>query len=136
MFLSFFGNIASIIGLLITIVILKNVDTIKKGYLMKARLPAIINRLEKIRKECNSLFDDIPGNQEPIIAAFKRIKSILQNLEKKLDGDERRRTKKLINEIKKYDRPISNNFAWDIVQNTDAIIELLKQHQKDKKWGH
>jgi len=136
------GALASIVGLLITLLILNEAKKIRRSFLQKIRIPEAYKTLSEISRLLSTLISAWPGEKQQILKELARIRSILLNLKSKLDGDDKRQAESLIRKLgyKKlfYRRQdlskLNKDDLWNIYSELIAIVELLKQTNNDIKW--
>jgi hypothetical protein len=136
------GALASIIGLFITLLILNEAKNIRRSFVQKIRIPEAYKTLSEISSLLSKLISSWPEEKQEILKELARIRSILLNLKSKLDGDDKRQTVNLIRKLG-YKRffwrrqdlsKLNKNELWDIYSELIAIVESLKQTNKDIKW--
>lgn len=137
--LSIAGNLASLLGFVVSCYVLWDLQKIKKQFIFKARIPAQIESLEGQAKElADSLStNDIRAIEQKISVA----NSILKNLSEKANSDIRKEIVNLIKKIQDYysisskDLGPGMNKAYEIYSSMLGIVEALRQQHEDSKWS-
>ncbi|HGM5452873.1 hypothetical protein [Serratia marcescens] len=134
----------TILGFIITIIILKQTKDIKKSFLNKARLPEIQNELNSCASNINKQIDDWEGSKERISVEFSKCAGLLDSLIKKLDNEQNIRAKALLKKLKSRPYyilpPIKNRItnketAWSLYEDLSELNSNLSQIIKDSHWG-
>ena len=136
------GSLASIIGLAITILVLNEAKNIRRSFVQKIRIPEAYKTLSEISNILSKLISLWPKEKQEILKELARIRSILLNLKSKLDGDDKKQAENLIRKLgyknffwSRQDlSKLNKDDLWNIYSELIAIIESLKQTDKDIRW--
>ncbi len=135
--LSSTGSVASIGGLIITIVVMINVRRIRKGFLFRARFPELLGRLENYTNELPILLESFNANRTEIEQTLSACNADLRNLSTKIDN------KFLRNDIVKLMRMISDvgrveleskEIVSNIFLKLSFLVQSLKNFKNDQDW--
>ena len=132
---SLMGGIASILGLFISILILWGLRSIRLHYLLKARIPDLIDSLSEKADQLSKYYQDFDSSIREIETNLRQCEATLKNLKIKVSGVERQAVKALLKKFKKKERPIRIDTAWDIYDDLQGLIESLKHLMRDRKWS-
>ena len=138
--LSIAGNIASLVGVVISCYVVWDLQKIKKQFIFKARIPDLIKALEEHVKQLSASIntDDIRAIEQIISIT----NPVLDNLSKKVHSDIRKNINILIEEIQAYDSMSNKELksgkdkAYKIHNSMLSIVEALKQQHEDSKWSY
>jgi hypothetical protein len=141
------GNIASIIGVFISLYLIYALRKIHKHFLFKARFPELKRSLSDKSSKLSDLLQDFDNNKPDIKHNLRLIETILKNCEKKVDGEYKKSVSTLKIEIGKFNNsnskinkmfnyyiPITHDNVWEVYSKLQALIEDLNQKLKDSKW--
>jgi hypothetical protein len=129
------GNIASIIGVLITAYLLFELKRLRTHFLLKARFPSLLKSLSSHANQLSNVLQYGSKSQRDIETLLKVCDATLKNLYTKVSGLEHQSTKSLIKKIKKLKKPTDKEIIWEIYDGLQGLIEALKHLQKDSKWS-
>ena len=130
-------SVSSILGLLITIWILFNLNRIRKDFLFKARIPQLIQKLEKHSSLLSTYLQDFGGSRQMINLELGKCRANLRSLRSKLPRNSKRSVKKLEKQIQKNTptkAESSKDTIWEIYTDLNSLIEDMKNLEQDKKW--
>ncbi len=133
--LSLFGSVASILGLLVSIYVLREIRNLKKKFLFRARVPQLLNAIKGYSKGISSKLRDFEGSKRELETDLSKCNATLKNLSLKVDGNAKEITKRLTKKIRKQKQPLKKDEIWEIYNDLQALIESLSHLQKDIKWG-
>jgi hypothetical protein len=144
--LSFAGNVASLVGLLISIAVLGQTKEIKRSFVLRARLPELSTDLKAISSELLKSLENAVADAQGSDAPILRLKSLLINLMPKVDGSQRKMARDLLKKCggiryrllfwqSEKRTTLSNDKLWEIYGDTQGILEALVQARKDSKWS-
>jgi hypothetical protein len=142
--LSLTADIASLVSVLVTFAVWFQTRSIKKSFALKARLPEISTTLTEISTSLLRGLQDGIGNATH--ADIARLNALLVNLRPKLSRSERELVTKLLDRC--GTRPhrwtiwtgakrshLSRDEEWEIYNETQGLIEVLRQVTKDSNWS-
>jgi hypothetical protein len=139
------ADVASIAGLTITILVWRQVRSIKRSFVLRARIPEILIALKSINANLLNGFG-APGepSRDPR-ADLARLHAVLVNLLQKVERPQRALVKALQDEIREGNRltalnlpllqGISRDAIWQVYFGVEGLLESLKQVTKDNKWS-
>jgi hypothetical protein len=139
------ASISSIIGLLITIWVLRETKNIRKSFLTKARLPDAIKELESLATNLSKTIPEWETNKQDTLTEISRCMSILKNIEPKLTAsikkdvatilEEFQRKKSIINFWRKKSiSELNLDEIWNLYSQLQFVIEGLRQKKHDMRW--
>lgn len=129
------GDVASVIGFLISAYVLFELIIIKRKFLFKARIPDLIKSLKNHTMEMSQRLNAFDGSKRELETDLTRCGATLKNLKSKVDRNTRQITKQLIKRIQKRNKPPQKEEMWQIYNDLQALIDSLGHLQKDSKWG-
>lgn len=129
------GNIASIIGAVISLWVLWDVKRLRAHFLFRTRIPDLLKSLKKHVNTLSESLRNYEENQRDIETVLPVCESTLKNLKAKVHGDARQTTKTLLEKIRRRTKPTSKDEAWEIYDELQALLEALNHLWKDKKWS-
>jgi len=134
--LSNVGNVASILGIGLSLYVIYNVREIRKSYLFTARAPALLKSLRTHSSNIKDLLKEFETSIEEIEAELARCSPILESLKRKVGRHERRSISVVVRQIasNKSLSAESKNTVWDIYKELLRVEEELSNLQKDKQW--
>jgi hypothetical protein len=132
--LSFAGNAASIIGLIMTIWVSLQVRGLRQQYLLQARSPALLKRIDFLARDLGKLLLLHSTESHEFDVALKRTEAALNNLGRKLPRSEAGRARKLSTNIGKLARPIARQDVEPVYADLIGIAEAVRQLQQDTLW--
>lgn len=139
------ASISSLIGLIITIFVLYEAKKISQFYLMRVRLPEIINDLENISTKLPEITKNWEESKHERTKELARCNSILKNLKPKLEKYHQKSIKDVIKILEsknifglsfgnKYMSELSQEQIFNIFEKLQIVVEDLKQKNKNLKW--
>jgi hypothetical protein len=134
--LSNVANVASILGIGLSLYVIYNVREIRKSYLFTARAPALLKSLRTHSSSIKDLLKEFETSIEEIEAELARCSPILESLKRKVGRHERRSISVVVRQIasNKSLSAESKNTAWDIYKELLKIEEELRNLHKDRQW--
>ncbi len=131
-----FANVSSIVGLTITIFVMRAVHQIRRHYDSLARLPELRVRLEAQTSVLGDLMNDYHGNVEAIALELAKLEPVLKALKKRLPWSERDALKGALNKTARVmaSNP-SENLVRDLHRSLHRILSELEQRENDNKWS-
>jgi len=136
--LSVFSDIATIIGLLLTVYIFVTLRNIKNLYLFKARMPEQLEKLNKHISDINKYYSDFEGSYEIIEVELAKSEVLLEWFRNRIKGVSNKTDIK--NLLTKISNIRSNNIkgqknrVWEVYVNMSKLSEALESYRKDQKW--
>jgi hypothetical protein len=139
--LSFWGNIASIIGLVITGWVAYGVRKIQSKIIFKATISDIIASFEELHDQLRIImrneYSKKSDRKREIQDIQHLIEVYLKHLIKISDNEIRREAKdlvKILEKAKNKPERINDNIQWDTLRKIRGIIESLKTRKKEQPW--
>jgi hypothetical protein len=127
-------------GFVITLIVMLQVSSIKHSFKSRARLPEIIEDLEKTGSKLSTQLQDWPLQKNNARLQIKVAASLIQRALPFVSGPARRQItkdqKKLAGAAKEFDNLRYNNpdLVWDLYSDIQSIITSLKQSARDLTW--
>ena len=129
------GDVASILGLLVSIWVLIKVKAISNSYFKKVRLPALLQDLGKLTSKLSSDMGNTGGSEESLRLLIGKIEGLLTSLKKQVGGTLRTQLASVSKEISEYKRNgRTETKARDIYVACVTLSEALKEQVKDLEW--
>jgi hypothetical protein len=128
------GSVASIIGAIISIYVLLTVRKIENQFLFRVRVPEILKALKKNAGDLNEQLRQFESSHKSIEIIFSKVGSILKNLVPKISGSTKKSAKIFAKKLQKAKGKLSEDLAWALYTDLNAMIEELKQYHEDIKW--
>lgn len=132
--LPFLGDIASILGFLVSLYVLASLRGIRREFLAKGRLPKLIKDLKAHAREANDLLNNYNDSKQSFRAVLTKCVASLDSLRGKTPRDSRRRVKVLRKKMIAFGKRESIDAAWDIYGLLQALIEFLQNQSLDSNW--
>jgi hypothetical protein len=134
--LSNIGNVASILGIGLSLYVIYNVREIRKSYLFTARAPALHKSLRTHSSNINDLLKEFETSIEEIEAEIAWCLPILESLKRKVGRHERKSISEVVQLISanKTLSGGSKNAVRDIYKELLKVEEAIRNLQKDKQW--
>lgn len=132
--LNFIGNLASIFGLIITIVILINIKNIKKYYFSKIRIPQLNEALKNLSSNLRELGTNYPKSENDLKINLGRITVIVESLQKKVPREMRTIIKELLEKINKTEKRINQEKVGSLYIDIEKFLLKLEEHENDLEW--
>lgn len=129
------GDVASVIGVIVSISVLLNLKNIKKKYLFKARIPDLVTKLKNNAEDISGRLKNFNEAKRDLETDLGRCIAALINLKKKVDRKTRQTINQLIKEIRRRKKPLEKEEMWQIYNDLVILIDSLDHLQKDVKWG-
>lgn len=129
-------NLASIVGLAITVWVFADVRNIKRSYVFRARVPQHVQSLKSRRKQLTEYMNDFVGMQPQIDEQMAGMEVELESLVKKLKGPIRARVRQLLEQVRDYSRSDPKNVGHLRTINLELYktVEAIGELQEDLKW--
>ena len=133
--LSDIGNVASILGLLITILVLINLRNIKRFYVFTARVPELLEKLGKHAGKISVFQKDFSNSGREIELELAEAEIVLKSLRTKLNRQAKSSAKRVLNTVKRYNRTNPNQESlWTVYVEIQKLISEVQELQSDLKW--
>ena len=136
------GTLSSIIGVVITAVLLYHARKIRDSFLRRARLPAITVELKRTTSSLSENLKTWSNDRQPALAQFAQVRGLLENLRYKLPSAEKQRVNAFLRALQPRRRlgrerlsSITEDRAWDLYADLSGIVVQLEQLAKDSKWN-
>jgi hypothetical protein len=130
-----FANICSVLGLLVTLYVLKELNKIRRNYLLKARIPELMNSITSYSSKLNDGLGDFETNKKEIEVTLTKCDSVLNILKSKVDGTAKKQSIKIINSINNKKERLTVDKAWALYRDLLWLLECLKETERDIKWS-
>ncbi|MEW6586735.1 MAG: hypothetical protein AB1442_14155 [Nitrospirota bacterium] len=126
---------SSIIGAVLSLYVLIELKRLNKRYLLKARIPEILNQLEFITADISKALKSFDAEKRTIETNIYRFEAAIENLKDKLHGQNKSAAVKLAKNIKKHRNSLDKDGAWELYNEFQSMINTVKHLQSDMKWG-
>lgn len=139
------GGLASILGLIITFRVWRQVKTIKRTFTLRGRLPELSTAISDISRELLNTLSSEDVQSSHFRAQIERLNGVLINLMALIDNPQRGMARQLhvacggnpglLSRFRRrHSKPISRDRAWDIYYKSQGLIESLEQTAQDLHW--
>lgn len=129
------GNVASIIGFLLTVVVFFNLRSIKRFYVFKARAPELLERLIEQSSKIALYQNDFSNSFQEIDVEVARVEITLKSLKQKLRGSVKASTGRVLKQLEKYNKQSkSSENLWHLYVDLQKLIAEVRELQSDLKW--
>lgn len=139
--LNFWGDISSIVGLIITIFVFWTVRNIRTYYNLIGRVPDLKKKLEERASKIIALNNDYLNNIVDIDLELAKTEPILVRLKNKLGGKSNSSTKNVIRLVRDYRKRVRNKTALALGEKVTSIytemqkvIVEINELNEDIKW--
>lgn len=129
------GSVTSILGLIVSGLVLASVETIRRRYLIRARLPDMIEQLSEHASEIVSLVADHPETRHAINVEMAECVGVLKNLEKKIPRDFSGSVRAVRKQVERCQG--SNHEESDvrtIYAELQKLVSGLRNYYRDLRW--
>ena len=153
-FVNNWGNLASVIGLAVSIIVAFNVRSLRRHYNFVGRSDGVVERLREHSNELTACLNDFNGAMDQVSAQVEELRATLELLQRISPPEQQKEIKLLIKKIRSY-RVQSKSGVWDIVieilpgseKRSEAkglrtiynkllyIIQVTKDAQDNTKWN-
>lgn len=135
--LAYYANIASLLGLGLTLLILNSIRKLRKRFLSKARIPSLLKTLnDQVSNIINNVSND-PIDLDGTRTELKKVVSNIKNISKKLPIKLRIDCFDLnwmINRALNKDQ-LSKEIVMDLYSEIAGCIETFKNYLNDLEWS-
>jgi len=156
------SDIASIVGLIISLYLLFGIRKLKKQFdkfiLFRARVPELRNDLENIASKIIKLMNEYPDSSRDILSELSNCNAILKNLRHKISGEYRKSTNHLLSLIQnelnykssalipkflnaiqggdkeEHQTPLDERI-YILHRKLESLILEIKNLEEDQKWS-
>jgi hypothetical protein len=130
------ANVTSVIGLILTFCVSRQVRGIRSYYVFRVRVPEHIDKLRQHSSAISRYLNAFEENLSGIEIELSKAEVTLQYLLKKLDRQSRRSARQLLKTIKSYNAatPKTQAQAREIYVQTIKLVYGLEELQKDLSW--
>lgn len=133
--LTFFGSIASIVGLLISVYLFFAIRAIKRNYLFRARIPALQKKLKKHASNISSALQQYDETQDEILSELSLAEVNLISLKSKTNGTLKASLSKTVKELQSFRKKgISKDKIRSIYLSINMRIQEIENYREDEKW--
>jgi hypothetical protein len=149
-FITHFTSISgwcSILGFVLSFLVLLTVRNIRTHYWSKGRIPEIIKELDNKSKKLNGYLEDDEKNKYNILTVLKEVEFSLKSLKQIDNKDIVEQINKMLKRLKnlKKDGPIWSHLVnttkwsfkeeiWEFYTDMLGILQGLKEHERDSNW--
>lgn len=134
-FFTILASISSIISLILTFYVFLDVRKIKSYYLFAARVPNLIEKLQQNASNLSDYLDNFEQFSSKIEEELAEAEVIVESLSKRIDGDAKKSTEKLIKHMQEYNsREKNRDSVWKIYLDIRRVVGRINEIQEDRKW--
>ena len=139
------GDIASVAGLVISVIVWLQVRSIKRSFVLRARLPELLVALRAISADLLKVLknsDMQPGDPR---AELARLNALLTHLMDKVERPQREMAKRILDVSREggsrrlvtvsWKEQQQRDEVWQVYFGVEESIESLTQVNKDSKWS-
>lgn len=129
-----------LVGFIITVYVLIEVRSIKRSFMSRARLPEIVQALERAGSDLNANLSNWPSRRNEARSQVKIAASLLKSVATFLPKGEREEALRVHHKLniaaQTFDDPIFNKAGrvWDLYSDIQSIITTLTQVSKNLSW--
>lgn len=129
------GSAASIIGLFLTIYLFFAIRTIKRNYLFRARIPALLKKLKKHASGISSALQRYEESDEQVANELSLAEVNLISLKGKTKGKIKATINEAVKDIQKYRKDGgSKKDLRAIYLSINMRIQEIENYREDDKW--
>jgi len=129
-------NVLSVIGFVITIIVMVGVRQIKGHYTSRIRVPELKLQLVNLASQLGTLLNDYLNNKDFIEVEIARVEPVLKAIKKRLGLTERDKVNEALKSLRQLERHGSNEARVRAIYNRlHGINAELEQWENDKKWS-
>ncbi len=137
--LSDLGSVASILGLVITLVVFYRIRKLETHFLFTARIPEYIRQFHEHVLKIAELLQNFDRSSRDIRVELALCEANLKSLKPKLHGEARKSVMKLTRLIIKQRESVTRQSAEQIEKIYEELIRVtreLENLQEDERWRH
>ena len=97
-----YGNIASVVGLLITYRVYRDVKKLRRRYIFIGRSDDLVNRLREHTQELTECLNDFAGSPSRVTAQVKLITATLELMEDVTVPPQQKSVRQLLHRVRRY----------------------------------
>lgn len=133
--LSFFVDILSIIGFIISCIVLYQTTKIRSVFLRKIRIPEIVKDLNSGFQEINKGLKKYENDSLAVHAKIQSVKGVLENIVSRMPASQKTKILEFITFLqKKESEGLNEDSCWEVYMQLSSLISNLQQLEKDSKW--
>lgn len=134
------NTVLGLVSFVITLLVMRQVNSIRNSFRARARLPEIVKELEKVGSNLNACLEGWPVRKNDGRSQIKIAATLIQGALPFISGSTKRQIvldrKKLVEaalmfDSQSYDRP---DPAWDLYSDIQSTIVSLKQSARNLNW--
>lgn len=135
---------SSIIALFISAYVALTVFTVKRDFLARARVPALLEGIEENTTKIASLMHDFAGNKNAIGVEIAVCENRLRTVKSRIKGRPRVAIQTTLRTIERYrgasgwrGTPAKDSVegAWEIYSSLNAVVDAIRQSIEDQRLG-
>lgn len=130
----------SLLGFVITVMVLYEVRDIKNSFRRRARLPEIFHELSRLSKDLNAHIYNLPSERNKVRELIRQAGILLETSGSVMAKPEKVKIKKIASKIeessKQFDVPKASDkdSFWNLYLDIQDGITLIQQILNDTKW--
>ena len=134
--LSTLGSVSSLIGLILTLVIARRVRDIRHSFMLKARLPEAIKRINKELNTMSIMMRDFGESPMEFAACVRAAGAEIKLTARKLPrGDSRDTAERVAKRADRASTDIQKAAAGELYVDLRGVLAELRHHQSDLRWS-
>ncbi len=131
-----FGALASMVGLLLTLIVLFNIRKIKHQFFFLARASDLCKKLELFNSTVIQLLQDFESNDDRIGIELARAEALLETLMNMPRASKRLPLENLHSQISDYrgNNRRSENKVRKILTDSYKLVAKIEEHRENLRW--
>jgi hypothetical protein len=134
--LNFGGTVATIIGLALTLKVLRDVRRLQTHYIFLGRVPELLNTLSTQASTISRLLSGLPESRDEIAHELAQCQANLKSLRTKVPGIQQRSVDELSAQIRRTleIRPLEREAVWRVYTGLSALGVEIRNVLADRSW--
>lgn len=133
--LSNLGNMASIIGFIVTCFLLWEARKIRDSFIKRARIPEIVSDLENIAKEFFEHLKSFKTERRNVQEKAEKAVGLLEGVIPKMDDGQKKKIEEFILASRGlHGTNFNEDDCWKVYSQLSGLVVYLQQIEKDTKW--
>ncbi len=131
------GSLCSILGLVLTILLLTKVGRISRRFLFQARFPALKKKVASHRSTLSTLLNTYPDSSTDLAIELQKCHATLKSLKRKIGLAQRSNISSLLKQIKRLPPPSAppqKDAIYQVYLDLVLLEEELQNLSEDIKW--
>lgn len=128
------ADVASLIGLALTIFVAVSVRRIKNFYVLRARVPDLMKQVGEAASELARLQPQAGASHQEIDLVFVKIEVLLKSLRKKVGRNFRTSIDQVSGGMAGYQKTRNAETLWPVYVSIQKLSAELSEHEQDLTW--